>query len=238
MAMISSYYSFKIAYITSHATAPSQVSRQTPDGDDKYRYTITTNDIPTLEADGYVFGGWEYNGSVLAAGNVIYVPSENATLTFSAVWQKEPTTYVLVDKSDLVAMADSVREATGSEEKFDVGGLVGAINNKLSNGGSAEFVDVSITHSDAELCYIGEQDSEIKQIIAPTENDPFRVLKNSFVIMRSLHNQAISNAIGVEYYKDLGKPSINGFTFNSFYIIKLLDSAATITTYNPGGGEK
>lgn len=54
------------------------------------------------------------------------------------------TTYVIVDKDDLVAMADSVREATGSEETFDVDGLKDALIAAIeAGGGSGSGLNIS-----------------------------------------------------------------------------------------------
>lgn len=69
-----------ISYSTAHGTAPNSKSVTVNVGES---YALTTNDLPIITADGYIFGGWTLNGVLASVGDTI---SDNSTLV--AVWEK------------------------------------------------------------------------------------------------------------------------------------------------------
>lgn len=76
---------YTISYQTAHGTAPNSKSVTVNVGES---YTLTTNDLPIITADGYIFGGWTLNGVLASVGDTI---SDNSTLV--AVWEKADTEF-------------------------------------------------------------------------------------------------------------------------------------------------
>lgn len=68
---------YTITYETEHGTAPTSKTVTVNEGES---YTLTADDLPTLEADGYTFKGWSAN-----VGDTI-----SADTTLTAVWEIIP----------------------------------------------------------------------------------------------------------------------------------------------------
>lgn len=76
--------SFFLIYESEHGTAPSTRSVSVVSGGHKF----TADTLPTMEADGWRFIGWLYNGQIMEVGTFISVSAyENVVLT--AAWEKE-----------------------------------------------------------------------------------------------------------------------------------------------------
>lgn len=71
---------YTITYQTEHGTAPASKAVTVNVGES---YTLTADDLPTLEAEGYAFYGWTTNGTAVSVGDTI-----SADTTLTAVWRK------------------------------------------------------------------------------------------------------------------------------------------------------
>lgn len=77
---------YEYAYESAYGTVPSTVTRTLDVYE--FQYALTTADLPTLTADGYVFKGWTIDGtSILSVGDGVWGGE-----TLTAVWEEEPTT--------------------------------------------------------------------------------------------------------------------------------------------------
>lgn len=70
-----------ITYVTEHGIVPDPKVVTVTEGES---YALTAGDLPTLSADGYIFGGWSVNGVIISTG---YSISADAVLT--AVWVED-----------------------------------------------------------------------------------------------------------------------------------------------------
>lgn len=73
---------YTITYQTEHGTAPNSKTVTVNAGES---YTLTADDLPTLEAEGYAFKGWTANGTAVSVGDTI-----SADTTLTAVWEIVP----------------------------------------------------------------------------------------------------------------------------------------------------
>ena len=92
---------YTITYATSHGTVPSDKTVTVNYGES---YALTSDDLPALSADGYVFVGWAKDGDVVGVGTTI---SANTTLT--AVWEEIPESIVIDEVSFLAGYLAGAR---------------------------------------------------------------------------------------------------------------------------------
>jgi len=84
---------YTISYSTEYDTAPDdKVVKSMADK----KYTLTSEDLPTLTSEDYVFGGWSINGKVVSEGDTI---EKNTTLT--AIWFSDFQINYTIDPTDL-----------------------------------------------------------------------------------------------------------------------------------------
>lgn len=103
-------------------------------------FIVPASMLPTMTSDEATFLGWSYNGGIVSAGDTITLG--DGTPTFVAVWQK-PTTYVIVEKDDLITLADIVRSSTGETGKFNATELISEAGSVIENGGSGGATEAS-----------------------------------------------------------------------------------------------
>ena len=72
---------YVISYSTEHGTKPANKTVTVDYGES---YALTAADLPTLEAEGYIFGGWLLDGVPVNVGDTI---NDNSTLV--AVWSED-----------------------------------------------------------------------------------------------------------------------------------------------------
>lgn len=179
--MAVSEYIVKINYETQYGEAPSQFIYANGN------YTVTANEIPTLEYEGYMFTGWYCNDELIQVGQVLTAPSGGGTsvYTFTAVWQKQ-TVYVLMNKDDLTAMADKIREKTGSTETINTA----SICSKAS--GIIDCVDAST---------IPVYDCVIEGSLAPNVNYVFDAMLNDQITYGALFPATITGGLSLMKFR-------------------------------------
>lgn len=89
---------------------------------------VFNNDLlPQLTQNGMTFKGWSYNGEIISEGYEMSIVGDT-TITLVAIWEEQKT-YLLTDKSDLIAIADAIREISGNEDKMELTHMPELIKN-------------------------------------------------------------------------------------------------------------
>lgn len=114
-----------ITYYTHYGVAPD-VKSILIDTSSTSEYVLTNEDLPILNHDYHAFQGWSHNGVVISSGHIVTCGDDDTNITLVAVWD-DTKQYVITEKSEIIALADAVREITGSTELMTTRTLATAV---------------------------------------------------------------------------------------------------------------
>ena len=143
-------WSFTIKYVTSKGSTPVSKNKELIVAAGAALYTLTEEDLPTLSSDGSIFRGWSYEGAIVSIYDTILISSNNATVILTAAWEE---ILVVVDKSQLINIANSVRSLTNTTETMKLTDIPELLESGEIGGTNAETCTVTIEGSPSNPNY-------------------------------------------------------------------------------------
>lgn len=134
---------YTITYSTEHGTAPASVSGA----------TALPETLPSIEADGYTFGGWYLDQAFTTAATAGAAITANTTLYAKWTAVDTRTTYEKLSASDGVVLANDFTNFTSSDfvSSDNVGFTPGTDENTAINVTDGKLVSVDTSSNTAKL---------------------------------------------------------------------------------------